>query len=224
MSIHTGVLPSVVSPSQGNAAFEPPPGIVEESLFGPINTYHPESGSPVYEAPSPRRAFDNQPILDNGIVPDVSLSPVREHFSSITRPIHSPAREHFEIISGNNRSPAQEHYTVVHSPRGNASPAQEYFTNAHSHRDFPSPTQEYFTTTHPPRAAATRIDDAQLMDGRQNPEFSERPSSRSVRCFLFLTMVCHLLTEHLARTAAATRWSTKAISYSPDASSSCAPI
>src|SRR6267142_4798346 len=33
-------------------------------------------------------------------------------------------------------------------------------------------------------------------------------------------LVCHRLTEHLAGTAAGTRWSAKATSYSPDASSS----
>ena len=41
---------------------------------------------------------------------------------------------------------------------------------------------------------------------------------------LILPLVCHQLTEHLAGTAAATRWSAKATSYSPDASSSCTPV
>jgi hypothetical protein len=242
MSSHTGALPSVVPLSQGAAAFEPPPGIVEESPPGPINGYHPESGGPVYEAPSPRRAFDNHSILNNGIVPDVSRSPVREHFPSTTGAIYSPAREPFEIIPGDMRSPAQEHFTPIHPPRAMAtptqkyftathsprsipSPAQEHFTTTHSHRDIPSPAQEYFPTTRPPRAAGTHIDGVQLMDSRQNPEFSERPSSRPVCCFsLTLPLICHPLTEHLAGTDTGTRRSTKATSYSPDASSSCAPV
>src|SRR6266850_1270888 len=37
-------------------------------------------------------------------------------------------------------------------------------------------------------------------------------------------LVCHRLTEHLAGTAAGTRWSAKATSYSPDASSSFTPV
>ena len=41
---------------------------------------------------------------------------------------------------------------------------------------------------------------------------------------LTLLSVCHRLTEHLARTAAATRWSAKATSYSPDASPSRTPV
>lgn len=162
MSSHNGVLPSAV-PSQDRAAFEPPPGIMEDPPSGPNNGYHPESGGPVYESPSPRRAFDDHSILSNGIVPDVSRSPVREHFSST---IHSPARERFEIIPGDIRSPAQEHLTVIHSPRA-----------------IPSPTQEHFIAAYSPRAAGSHIDGVQLVDGRQNPEFSERPSSGSVRCF-----------------------------------------
>lgn len=152
MSSHNGVL-----------AFEPPPGIMEDPPSGPNDGYHPESDGPVYEAPSPRRAFDNHPILSNGMVPDVSRSPVREHFSST---IHSPARERFEIIPGDIPSPAQEN-----------------FTSPYSHRDIPSPAQEHFTSTHSPMASGPHIDGVQLVDGRQNSEFSERPSSRSVRCF-----------------------------------------
>jgi hypothetical protein len=180
MSSHNGVLPSAVSLSQGRAAFEPPPGIMEDPPAGPNDGYHPDSGGPVYESPSPRRAFDDHPILSNGIVPDVSRSPAREHFSST---IHSPAREHFEIIPGDIRSPAQEHFTVIHSPRAIPSPAQENFTTTYSHRDIPSPAQDHFTTAHLPRVAGSHIDGVQLVDSRQNPGFSERPSSGSVRCF-----------------------------------------
>lgn len=142
----TSVLP--VTPfSQGSAAFEPPPGTVEDPTSGPINGYPPESGSPIYEAPSPRRAFDDHSILTNGIITDVSRSPVRENFSSSIGAIQSPTQEYFEIIPG----------------------------------DIPSPAREHFTTTHSPRAARTHIDGVRPVDGRQNPEFWERPSSRSVR-------------------------------------------
>jgi len=186
----TGALPPVVPFSQGGVAFEPPPGTVEDTPSGPINGYPPESGGPVYEAPSPHRAFDDDhSILNNGIIPDVSRSPVRENFSSTIGAIPSPAQEYFEIIPG----------------------------------DIPSPARERFSTTHSPRAARTHIDGVRPVDGRQNPEFSERPSSRSVR-FLPSTLpsVSHPLTEHPGG-AAAPQWPAKATSYSPDASSSCAP-
>lgn len=147
----TGDLPPVIPFSQDHAAFEPPPGIVEDPPSGPINGYPPESGGPIYEAPSPRRAFDDHDhsILNNGVIPDVSRSPIRENFSSTLGAIQSPAQEYFEIIPG----------------------------------DIPSPARECFTTTYSPRAARTHIDDGRPYDGRQNPEFSERPSSRSVRFF-----------------------------------------
>lgn len=186
-----GALPPVVPFSQGSAAFEPPPGNVEDTPSAPINCYHPESGGPVYEAPSPRRAFDDHDhsILNNGIIPDVSRSPVRENFSSTMGAIPSPAQEYFEIIPG----------------------------------DIPSPARERFTPTHSPRAARTHIDGVRSVDGRQNPEFSERPISRSVGFLpLTLLLVSHPLTEHSGGPAAL-RWSAKAASYSPDASSSCAP-
>jgi len=186
-----GALPPVVPFSQGSAAFEPPPGNVEDTPSGPINGYPPESGGPVYEAPSPRRAFDDHDhsILNNGIIPDVSRSPVRENFSSTMGAIPSPAQEYFEIIPG----------------------------------DIPSPARERFTPTHSPRAARTHIDGVRSVDGRQNPEFSERPISRSVRFLpLTLLLVSHPLTEHSGG-AAALRWPAKAASYSPDANSSCAP-
>jgi len=185
----TSVLPPVVPFSQGSAAFEPPPGTVEDPTSGPINGYPPESGGPIYEAPSPRRAFDDHSILTNGIIPDESRSPVRENFSSTIGAIQSPAQEYFEIIPG----------------------------------DIPSLAREHFTTTHSPRAARTHIDGVRPVDGWQNPEFSERPSSRSVRCLSpTLPLVSHPLTEHSGGTAAP-RWPAKAIFYSPDASSSCAP-
>ena len=180
----TGDLPPVIPFSQDHAAFEPPPGIVEDPPSGPINGYPPESGGPIYEAPSPRRAFDDHDhsILNNGVIPDVSRSPIRENFSSTLGAIQSPAQEYFEIIPG----------------------------------DIPSPARERFTTTYSPRAARTHID-----DGRQNPEFSERPSSRSVR-FFSRSAVSIPLTRHSGGSAAS-RWPAKATSYSPDASSSCAP-
>ena len=144
-----GVHPSVVPFSQGGAALEPPPGSVENLPSGPINGYPPESGGPAYESPSPRRAFDDHSILNNGIIPDVSRSPVQENFSRTTGAIQNPAQERFEMPP----------------------------------EDIPSPAQQRFTTTYSPRAARTHrdIDGFQLVDGYRNPEFSESPSSRTVR-------------------------------------------
>jgi hypothetical protein len=180
-------VPPVVPFSRGSTDFEPPPGTVEGPTSGPINGYPPGSGGPIYEAPSPRRAFgDDHSILTNGMIPEVSRSPVRENFSNTIGAIQSPAQEYFEIIPGDIPSPAREHFTTNHSP--------------------------------------THINGVRpVHDRQQDAEFSQRPSSRSVRSLPpTLPLLFHPLTECSEGTAAP-RWPTKAISYSPDASSSCAP-
>lgn len=112
----TGVLPSVVPFSQAGPGFEPPPGNVEEPPSGLVSRYPPESGVPVYESPSPRRAFDDLTIQNSGIIPDVSRTPVQENFSTATGMIQSPSREHYEPPLGDIPNPAEERPTTTHFP------------------------------------------------------------------------------------------------------------
>ena len=146
-SQYTDVVPSVVPLSQNNAAFVPPPGMIEDPPSGPVSGYPAESGSPIYKSPSPHRAFSDFLVLNNGIIPDESRSPVQENFPAARGATPGAARERFETP------------------------------------DIPSPTQERFTATSSPRATRTYSDGIQLARDLQSPEFSIRPSSRSVRVF-----------------------------------------
>jgi hypothetical protein len=136
VSTNVDIPPPVVPYSQGDAAFAPPPEIVDDTYYGNRS----ESGPHIYESPSPRRAFDNPSVLNSGIMPDSSRSSVHENFPTVTggiqnptrehlerfpEPIPSPAREHFETFPQPLRSPAREHLEA--SPRAMHSPARERF-------------------------------------------------------------------------------------------------
>ena len=154
MSTNVNILPSEVPFLQGGADFEPPPGIVDDTPSGPFSGNPPESGAHVYQSPSPRRAFDDPSVLNNGMFSDVSQSPVHENLSTATGAIQSPTREYFaESI----RSPTREHFgSSQEAIRG---PAREYFeappeairSPAREHFETPSRTaaREHFET--PPR-------------------------------------------------------------------------
>ena len=141
-STSADILPPVVRYSQGDAAFVPPPGIVDDTHSGPFNGNRSESGSHIYESPSPRRAFDNPSVLDNGIIPDVSRSSVHENFPTATGVIQSPTREYHERFPEHIPSPGREHFEPYPQPL--RSPAREHFET------FPqplqSPAREHFET------------------------------------------------------------------------------
>jgi hypothetical protein len=148
VSTNANMLPPVAPYSQGDAPFvPPPPGIVDYTHAGPVNGNRSESGSHIYESPSPRRAFDNPSVLNSGTIPDVSRSsvhesPAREHFETFSQPLRSPAREHFEAYPQSLRSPAREHFETY--PQPVRSPAREHFeTYPQSLR---SPAREHFET------------------------------------------------------------------------------
>jgi hypothetical protein len=172
VSTNADILPPGVRYSQGDAVFVAPPGIVDDTHFGHVNGNRSESGSHIYESPSPRRAFDNPSVLNNGIIPDGSPSSVHENFPSVTgvtqsptrehherfpepipslgrehsepfpQPLRSPAREHFETFPQHIRSPARERFEIF--PQPIQSPARERFET------FPqpiqSPAREHFET------------------------------------------------------------------------------
>src|SRR6266478_3271025 len=93
------ILPPVDPYYQGGAAFVPPPGTVDDTPSVPVNGNRFESGAHIYESPSPRRAFDNNPsVLNNGVIPDVSRSSVHENFPTASGAIQSPIRQHFETF------------------------------------------------------------------------------------------------------------------------------
>jgi hypothetical protein len=205
MSTTADIHPSDVQFLQDNADFEPPPGIVDDTPSGLVGRNPPESGAH-YQSPSPRRAFDDPSVLNNGMFSNVSQSPVHENYSTATGAIQSPAREYFaESI----RSPAREHFET--SPEAIRGPSREYFetpreamrSHAREHfettpeamrsparehfetfpRAIPSPVQERFSTNHSPRATRAHPDSVQVVGDLRNPESSMRPSSRPVRCF-----------------------------------------
>ncbi|KAI0284254.1 hypothetical protein BGY98DRAFT_948675 [Russula aff. rugulosa BPL654] len=142
VSTSADILPPVGRYSQGDAAFVPPPGIVDDTHTGPFNGNRSESGSHIYESPSPRRAFDNPSVLDNGIIPDVSRSSVHENFPTATGVIQSPTREYHETFPEHIPSPGREHFEPYPQPL--QSPAREHFET------FPqplqSPAREHFET------------------------------------------------------------------------------
>ncbi|KAI0004982.1 hypothetical protein BJV74DRAFT_880903 [Russula compacta] len=161
LSNPTGVLPSVVPFSQGGPGFEPPPGNVEEPPSGLVSRYPAESGGPVYESPSPRRAFDLA-IPNSGMTPDVSRSPVQENFSTATGMIQSPSREHYETLPGDISNPAQERSTTTHFPGATRIPTDGApFVNEPRNPEFPG-----------------RPGSRPLVDDPRNPEFSGRPRGR----------------------------------------------
>ncbi|KAI0304137.1 hypothetical protein BC826DRAFT_965517 [Russula brevipes] len=145
----------VVSPRapffQGGAGFQPPPGIMEETPSGLVGGYAPESRTPVYQSPSPHRAFDDPSILNNAVIPDVSWSPVHENFST-SAGAQIPAREHFEPPPGVISSPLQERFTTTppHSPRATRShtdsaqlrdPRATEFSSMPTSRPYTTPSQ-----------------------------------------------------------------------------------
>ena len=67
VSTNANILPSVNPYSL--AAFMPPPGIVDDTHRAPVNGDYFESEPHTDESPSPRRAFDNPSVLDDGIIP-----------------------------------------------------------------------------------------------------------------------------------------------------------
>jgi hypothetical protein len=142
VSADADIVPPVVPFPQRGAAFEPPPGIVNNTPSGLVSGNASESGAHTYESPSPRRAFDDPSILSNGNFPNVSRSPVHENFSTATGAIQSPARQHFETFSEATRSPARQHFETF--PEATRSPAQQHFET------FPeatrSPARQHFET------------------------------------------------------------------------------
>ena len=155
VSTNADILPPVVRYSQGDPAFVPPPGIVDDTHTGPVNGNHSESGPHNYESPSPRRAFDNpSSVLNDGYIPDVSRSsvhenfpgaiqsPTREHLERFPETISSPAREHFETFPQPLQSPAREHFETF--PQPTRSPAREHFESFPQH--IRSPAREHFET------------------------------------------------------------------------------
>lgn len=131
VSTNADILPPVVRYSQGDAAFVPPPGIVDDPHPGPVNGNRSESGSHIYESPSPRRAFDDPSLLNNGIIPDASRSSVHENFPTVTGVIQSPTREHFERYPEPIPSPGEEHFEPFPQPL--QSPGRDHFVT------FPQP-------------------------------------------------------------------------------------
>jgi hypothetical protein len=142
VSTNADIFPPVDPYSQGDAAFVPLPGNIDDAYSGPINGNHSESGPHIYESPSPRRAFDNPSVLNSGIIPDVSRSSVHENFPPVTGVSQSPMRDHFERFPEPIPSPAQEHFETFPQPL--RSPAGEHFET------FPqpirSPGREHFET------------------------------------------------------------------------------
>jgi hypothetical protein len=151
VSTNADILPPVDPYSQGDAAFVPPPGIVDDT-YRPVNGNRYESGSHVYESPSPRRAFDNPSVLNSEIIPDVSRSSVHENFPTVTGVIQSPTREHLERLPEPIPSPAREHFETFPQPL--RSPAREQFET------FPqplrSPAREHFETFPQPDRSPAR--------------------------------------------------------------------
>ena len=125
VSTNADMLPPV------DAAFIPPPGIVDDTHAGPVNGNRSESGPHIYESPSPRRAFDNPSVLNSGTIPDdvsrssVHENPAREHFETFPQPLRSPAQERFETFPQPLRSPAREHFETY--PQSLQSPSREHF-------------------------------------------------------------------------------------------------
>ena len=196
------VHPSAVAFSQSGAAFEPPPGIVADTPSGFAGGNLPDSDAHFYESPSPRRAFDNSSVLNNGIIPDVSRSPVHENFSTATGAIRNHEREHSETSPEAFRSPARGQYgafpEATQSPaRGQfepmpgayQSPAREHFEM--SPGTIPSPVQERVSTNHP---SGTTRDSVRFVGDPRNSESSTRPSSRQVRCFCLTLFLVYRLT------------------------------
>ena len=170
VSTNAESFPPVVPYLQGDAAFVPPLGIVDDTHSGPDNGNRSESH--IYESPSPHRAFDNPSVLNNGNFPDVSRSslhenfptdtgiiqsptreylerfpepirgPTREHLETFPQPLRSPAREHLEAFPQPIRSPAREHFEI--SPQPVRSPAREHFETFPQH--IRSPAREHFET------------------------------------------------------------------------------
>ncbi len=152
MSTNADILPPVDSYSQGDAAFVPPPGTVDDASSAPLNGNRSESGTHIYESLSPHRTFDNPSVLNNGVIPDVSLSPVHGNFSTTTGATQSPTRERFEAFPQPNRSPTRERFQTF--PEPNRSPARERF------QTFPepnrSPARERFQTFPEPNRSPAR--------------------------------------------------------------------
>ena len=180
VSTNANILPPVDPYSQ--AAFVPPPGIVDDTHTEPVNGNYFESGPHTYESPSPRRAFDNPSVLDHGIIPDVSRdsvhenfptgtgvvqSPTREHLERFPEPIPSPAREHFETFPQPIPSPAREHFEAFPQPM--QSPAREHF------EIFPQPMQN------PARERFQSSPEAVRSSSREQPEAFSRTMQNPAR-------------------------------------------
>ena len=152
VSTNADFLPPVVPYSQGDAAFVPPPGIVDDTHSGPVNGNRSESGSHIYESPSPRRAFDNPSVLNNEFIPDSSRSSVHENYPTVTGAIQSPTRDHLARFSEPIPSPVREHYEAFPQPL--RSPARDHFET------FPQPTRsparEHFETFSQPTRSPAR--------------------------------------------------------------------
>ena len=220
-STSAGPLPSVVPFSQGGAGFEPPPGIVADTPSGLAGGNLPDSNAHFYESPSPRRAFENPSVLNDGIIPDVSRSPVHENFSTATGAFQSPVRENFETFPEAIRSPARGQFEAF--PGALQSPAREHFepppgtfqSPAREHFEPPpgtfqsparepfvappgafpsSPVQERFSNDQPPGATRARPDSVRFASDLRDQESSTRPSSRQVRCFCLTLLLVHFLT------------------------------
>ena len=151
VSTNANILPSEIPVLQGGAGFEPPPGSMDDTPSGLVRGSPSESGAHTYQSPSPRRAFDDPSVLNNGMFPDISQSPVHENFSNATgaiqspereyfaESIRSPAREHFESSQEAIRGPAREHFETP--PEAFRSPAREHFETPSR-----SPAREHFET------------------------------------------------------------------------------
>ena len=181
VSTNADILPPVVRYSQGDPAFVPPPGIVDDTHTGPVNGNHSESGPHNYESPSPRRAFDNpSSVLNNGYIPDVSRSSVHENFPIGTGAIQSPTREHLERFPESISSPTREHFETF--PQPTRSPAREHFESFPQH--IRSPAREHFETFPQPIQGPAREHLETSSRTMQNPareRFQSSPeASRSI--------------------------------------------
>ena len=232
-STHADVPPSIhPSPSQDRAAFEPPPGSVEDIPSGLVGGY---PAAPIYAPPSSRAGFDGLSIANNEIIPGVTRIPVQERFATTPGSIRSPAQEYlatrprtpvqerFVATPGSVRSPVPEH--LAH-PR---TPVQERFVTTSGSIRSPvqeplatrprTPAQERPTTIHSPRAVRPHAESVQLANDLREQEFSAAASNRTVR--LFPPNLFYLpITERQGWSDAKARWPAKTTSHSSDARSS----
>jgi hypothetical protein len=133
-STHADVPPSIhPSPSQDRAAFEPPPGSVEDIPSGLVGGY---PAAPIYAPASSRAGFDGLSIANNEIIPGVTRIPVQERFATTPGSIRSPAQEY---LATRPRTPVQERF--VATPGSVRSPVPEHLAHPRT------PVQERFVTT-----------------------------------------------------------------------------